>query len=284
MLDLVHENTKDPGDSSRITVTEALLRRDRWVVSVGLAVICLLSWWYIIAGASTGMSTIAVTTWEFPPPLRMPMTNSPWEASYWGIMLVMWWVMMIAMMVPSAAPMILLYARAHRNTQKDREQDSIIAPTGAFASGYLVCWLAFSAVATSLQWTLEQAGLFHSMLMWGTSSVLSGIFLIAAGVYQVTPLKNVCLKHCRSPLYFLMHHWRKSSVGAFRMGLEHGMYCVGCCWVLMALLFVGGSMNLVWIAGLAVFVLIEKLSRFGIWIGRASGALMLGSGLYLVVN
>ena len=196
----------------------------------------------------------------------------------------MWWVMMIAMMVPSAAPMILLYARAHRNTQKDREQDSIIAPTGAFASGYLVCWLAFSAVATSLQWTLEQAGLFHSMLMWGTSSVLSGIFLIAAGVYQVTPLKNVCLKHCRSPLYFLMHHWRKSSVGAFRMGLEHGMYCVGCCWVLMALLFVGGSMNLVWIAGLAVFVLIEKLSRFGIWIGRASGALMLGSGLYLVVN
>ena len=280
---LMREDTNDPRVSSRMTATEVLLRRDRWIVGAGLAVICVLSWGYIISGASTGMSTMAMTTWEFPPPLRIPTTESSWGASYWIVMLIMWWVMMIAMMVPSAAPMILLYARARRQTRKSRLQDSTIVPTGAFTSGYLVCWLAFSVIATSLQWTLEQAGLVHSLLMWSTSNTLSGIFLMAAGIYQLTPIKNVCLKHCRSPLHFLMHHWRETSFGVFRMGLEHGSFCVGCCWFLMVLLFVGGTMNLFWIAGLAVFVLIEKVSRFGMWIGRAAGVLMLGAGLYLVM-
>lgn len=272
-------NVSDP---STMTAIEAILRRDRWVVVAGLAAICGLSWWYILSGAGTGMSTTAMTTWDFPPPVHMPALETRWVASYWIIMLLMWWVMMVAMMIPSAAPMILLYARVHRNTNKNKPQSSVIVPTGAFVSGYLVCWIGFSIAATTLQWSLERAGLVHSMLMWSTSNLLSGVFLIVAGIYQATPLKNVCLKNCRSPLHFIMHHWRKSSGGAFRMGLEHGAYCVGCCWFLMALLFVGGTMNLVWIAGLAVFVLVEKLSPYGIWIGRATGVLMLGAGLYLL--
>ena len=264
------------------TVTESLLRRDRWIVGAGLTVICLLAWVYVIAGAGTGMSTLAMTTWQFPPPVHMPSMDSSWDWSYWTIMLFMWWVMMIAMMVPSAAPMILLYAQVHRHAQKQSQQQSMV-PTAAFAGGYMVAWLVFSMVAVLLQWGLEQAGVLHTMLMWSTNAVLSGCFLIAAGLYQLSPLKNVCLNHCRSPILFLSQHWRKTHLGAFRMGLEHGLYCVGCCWFLMALLFVGGIMNLVWIAGLAIFVLLEKLSRYGVWIGRVSGVLMMVVGLYLVL-
>ena len=139
-----------------------------------------------------------------------------------------------------------------------------------------------SAAATASQWLLEQAGLLHTMLMWSTSAVLSGIFLVAAGLYQLTPLKDVCLKHCRSPLHFLMHGFRTGASGAFRMGVEHGLYCVGCCWVLMVLLFVGGTMNLVWIAGLAIFVLIEKIAPQGIWFGRISGGVLVAAGAYLL--
>lgn len=264
------------------TTVEALLRRERWIIVGGLAVICLLSWLYIAAGAGTGMSTAAMTSWQFPPPALMPSMENTWGWSYWVIMLLMWWVMMIAMMVPSAAPMILLYARVQGNVAERGGRSSAIAPTAVFTAGYLAAWLGFSVAATSAQWLLEQAGLVHTMLMWSTSSTLSGVFLIAAGVYQMTPLKNVCLKHCRSPLHFLMHNMRKGVSGAFYMGIEHGAYCVGCCWVLMVLLFVGGTMNLVWIAGLAVFVLVEKIAPQGIWFGRVSGLVMIAAGVYLL--
>ena len=266
------------------TAAEALFRRERWIVGGGLVVICVLSWWYVISGAGTGMNTLSMTTWEFPPPLRVPPTEGSWEGTYWIIMLLMWWVMMVAMMTPSAAPMILLYAHVHRRSLKTGEQNSAIGPTSAFAGGYLACWLGFSIVAIALQWALEQAGLVHSMLMWSTSNVMSSAFLIAAGIYQLTPLKDLCLKHCRSPLHFLMHNWRKTPAGAFVMGFRHGAYCVGCCWFLMALLFVGGIMNLVWIAGLAIFVLVEKLSRHGVWMGRLSGLAMFAGGIYLLAN
>ena len=265
------------------TITEALLRRDRWIIGTGLTIICLLSWWYVVIGAGTGMSTIAMTTWEFPPPVRMGSMDTPWDLSYWVVMLVMWWVMMIAMMVPSAAPMILLYAHVHRHARKQSEFDESIIPSAAFASGYLLSWLVFSLAAVSLQWALERAGLLHAMLMWSTNTVLSGSFLIAAGVYQVSPLKSVCLKHCRSPVMFLTQHWRKGRLGALRMGWKHGFYCVGCCWFLMALLFVGGIMNLIWIAGLAIFVLVEKLTRYGAWIGRVAGIFMIAAGIYLLL-
>ena len=266
------------------TVTETLLRRDRWIIGAGLTIICLLSWWYLVNGAGTEMNTAAMTTWEFPPPVRMGSMNAVWDLSYWLLMLVMWWVMMIAMMVPSAAPMILLYAQVNRHGKKKSQSDDSIIPSAAFASGYLLSWLVFSMAAVILQWVLERAGLLHAMLMWSTSAVLSGSFLIAAGVYQMSPLKSVCLKHCRSPIMFLTQYWRKGRLGALRMGLEHGVYCVGCCWFLMALLFVGGIMNLVWVAGLAIFVLVEKLSRYGYWIGRASGFAMIAAGSYVLLQ
>ena len=267
-----------------MTATEALLRRDRLIVGGGLIVICLLSWLYIVAGAGTGMSTAAMSTWQFPPPVHTSGAAAPWGSSYWIIMALMWWVMMIAMMVPSAAPTILLYAQVQRHAQKKSHTVDAAIPTAAFVGGYLLAWFVFSLAATSLQWSLERGGLMHSMMMWSTNSVLSGSFLMAAGIYQLSPLKRVCLKNCRSSADFLSRHWRNGRFGAALMGLEHGLYCVGCCWFLMALLFVGGIMNLVWIAGLAIFVLIEKLAPFGYTIGRAFGFLMIASGAYLLLE
>ena len=266
-----------------MTATELLLRRDRLIIGTSLAVMCLLCWLYILTGVGTGISAVAMTTWQFPPPTLVSDAAAPWSPSYWIVMALMWWVMMIAMMVPSAAPMILLYARVHRHAQKKGQMDHAVIPIVEFVSGYLLAWLAFSLAATSLQWSLEQAGLMHTMMMWSTSSVLSGSLLMTAGIYQLSPLKSACLKHCRSPADFLSRRWRKDRLGAARMGLEHGLYCIGCCWFLMVLLFAGGIMNLVWIAGLAIFVLIEKLAPYGYWIGRASGFLVIAAGGYLLV-
>jgi len=266
------------------TATEALLRRDRLIVGVSLIVICVLSWLYLFAGAGTGMNPAAMSTWQFPPPAHSASAVAIWDPSYWIVMALMWWIMMIAMMVPSAAPTIFLYSRVYRHAWQKGQIDSAAVPTAAFLGGYLLAWLAFSVVATSFQWLLEQLGLLHAMMMWSTNSVLSGCFLIAAGVYQLSPLKNACLKQCRSPAEFISRRWRESRSGAARMGLEHGLYCVGCCWLLMALLFTGGIMNLVWIAGLAIFVLIEKLAPIGNSFGRALGLLMIAAGGYLLLN
>lgn len=266
-----------------LTTTEALLRHDRLIIGTGLAVICLLSWLYIITGAGTGMSTINMTTWRLPLPASANSAAVPWSLLYLIIMACMWWVMMIAMMVPSAAPMILLYTRVYRHAQKTGQMDPVVIPAAAFASGYLLTWLVFSLAATALQYSLEQAGLMHTMMMWITNSVLSGSFLMIAGIYQLSSLKNICLKHCRLPADYLYRHWRRGRLGAVRMGLEHGLYCVGCCWALMALLFVGGVMNLVWIAGIALFVLIEKLAQNGYWFGRVSGLSMIIAGGYLLL-
>jgi predicted metal-binding membrane protein len=265
-----------------LTPAEALLRRERVLVWLCLGLICLMSWWYLLAGAGTGMSTLAMTTWQFPPPIYNSSGDSAWPLAYWWLMILMWWVMMIAMMVPSAAPMILLYARVFRHNQKGQQASPVLAPTSAFLFGYLLAWLLFSVAASVLQWGLEQVGLVHGMMMWSNSHLLSAVFLLAAGAYQLSPLKNACLSHCRNPVSFLSAHWRKGASGALRMGVDHGLYCVGCCWFLMLLLFVGGIMNLVWIAGLAIFVLLEKLLPQGPWIARASGGLMLFSGAYLL--
>ena len=266
-----------------ITATEILLRRDRLIVAAGLILICLMCWLYLVGGAGTGMSTAEMSTWQFPPPVTMSNAAAPWASSYWIVMVLMWWIMMIAMMVPSAAPTVLLYARVYRYAQTKGQISSAVIPTAAFVGGYLLAWCAFSLVATSLQWSFEQAGLMDAMMMWSTNTVLSGSFLLAAGVYQLSPLKGACLQHCRSPADFLSRHWRKGRSGAVLMGLEHGFYCVGCCWFLMALLFVGGIMNLVWIAGLAIFVLLEKLAPYGHVIARASGLLMIAAGGYLLL-
>ena len=265
-----------------MTATEALLRRERLVVAACMLVICSLSWWYVFAGAGTGMSTLAMTTWQFPPPIY-PTSASAWPLFYWCLMIVMWWVMMIAMMLPSASPTVLLYARVHRHNRSQAGNQEAVVPALAFVAGYLLAWLVFSLVVTTLQWALEQLGLVHGMMMWSSNRSLSGLFLLAAGLYQFSPLKTVCLTHCQSPAAFLSRHWRSGRLGALRMGVVHGAYCVGCCWSLMLLLFAGGIMNLVWIAGLALLVLVEKLVPGGDRLARLSGGVMLLVGAWLLL-
>ena len=266
-----------------ITLTERLIRRDRAVSLAGLAALTLLAWVYVLDGAGTGMSVFNMTTFAFPPPVRPGLTEA-WGAGYWALMLAMWWVMMIATMIPSAAPMILLYARVSRHAQSKGQMADGVLPTFVFALGYLVAWLGFSTLATAAQWALERAGLLHQMLMWSTSATLTGVLLIAAGAYQFTPFKTVCLQHCRSPADYLSRHWRAGRAGAFRLGAVHGAWCLGCCWALMALLFAGGVMNLVWIAGLAIVVLIEKLAPRGEIFGQGLAVLMIGTGVWILLG
>ncbi|ODR98831.1 hypothetical protein AUC68_06445 [Methyloceanibacter methanicus] len=261
---------------------EALLRRESAVVTAALIVLILLAWLALLAGAGTGMSVVAMSGWWLP--MSLPAGESwPWTPHYWLIAFVMWAVMMVAMMLPSAAPMVLLYARVVRRA--DQQAASAEAPLSiaSFAGGYLSLWILFSILAVAVQFALERAGLM-TMMMSSRSALLSGALLIAAGVYQLTPLKAACLEHCRSPAAYLANHWRAGPMGAWRMGLEHGAYCVGCCAVLMLLLFVGGVMNLVWIAGLSLFVAIEKLAPFGPKLAKVLAVVLIGAGGALIAT
>ena len=251
---------------SDTSVLETVLRRDRWVVVAALVMVIIAAWIWIVFGAGTGTTAVAMTQMAGMPDMDMMMQRAVWTLGYAGLILAMWWVMMVAMMLPSATPMLLLFARANR-TQKLRDRPYVA--TGFFAAGYLTAWGGFSLLTAGLQWGLEQLDLLGPM-MTATNYWLGGVILLAAGLWQLTPLKGVCLRHCRSPLSFLAQQWRHGRLGAFRMGLEHGAYCVGCCWFLMGLLFFGGIMNLFWIAGLALFVLLEKTSR---WATGSAGSL-----------
>ena len=193
------------------------------------------------------------------------------------LLALMWWVMMIAMMVPSAAPVVLLYAQVHR-TKIDTGP-----PIGAFLFGYLLCWLFFSLVAAAVQSWLQATALASPMTMKLHANEAAGGLLIAAGVYQLSPLKDACLGKCRSPAQFLSRHYRPGAAGALRMGALHGAYCVGCCWLLMALLFVGGVMNIAWIAALAIIVAGEKLLPGGTLLAKALGAALVIGGLALLL-
>lgn len=247
------------------SLIEGVLRRDRLLVVFGLLLVVVLSWAYLLAGAGM-MQEMG--------DMLMPMSAQLWTLGYALVVLIMWAVMMAAMMLPSAAPMILLFATIARRRS---ERGEPATASGAFAFGYLAVWAAFSVAATALQFGLEKAALLSPM-MESTSIVLAGVVLIAAGIYQWTPLKQACLRYCRSPLDFIIAHWRPGARGAFLMGLRHGVVCVGCCWMLMLLLFVGGVMNFAWIAGIALFVLVEKLSPAGHWIGRGAGVLLIAWG------
>jgi len=195
-------------------------------------------------------------------------------------MTLMWWVMMIGMMVPSAAPMVLLFGGVTRRRLPDERPALRVA---LFVAGYLAAWAAFSAAAASVQWALTTMGLVSSMELTATRRV--GALVIAlAGVYQLVPLKNLCLRHCRSPAEFLSSHWRAGSAGAWRMGIAHGAFCVGCCWLLMGLLFFAGVMNLLWVAALGAFVLLEKVVPRGEWLARASGVTLLAFAAYLLAT
>lgn len=247
------------------STADRAVRNDRILVISGVLVVVVLSWAYLFAGAGT-MQEMG--------DMLMPTSSAPWTFRHALLMLVMWAVMMAAMMLPSAVPMILLYATIARGRHARGER---VAVSGIFVLGYIAIWTAFSLGAVALQFGLEKAAMLSPM-METTSVTLAAAVLIAAGIYQWTPLKQACLRRCRSPLDFVLTHWRNGAGGAFVMGVQHGVYCVGCCWLLMLLLLVGGVMNPVWIAGLAVLVLVEKLAPAGHWIGRGAGALLIGWG------
>jgi predicted metal-binding membrane protein len=252
---------------SETTVLETVLRRDRVVVVAALIAVIAAAWIWIVLGAGTGSTAVAMTQMAGMPDMDMMMERAVWTPAYAGLIFAMWWAMMVAMMLPGATPMLLLFARVNRS---QKAKDRPYVPTGTFAAGYLVAWGGFSLLAAGLQWGLEQLELLGPM-MTATNCWLGGAILLAAGLWQLTPLKGVCLRHCRSPLSFLVQQWRAGRLGAFRMGLEHGAYCLGCCWFLMGLLFFGGIMNLFWIAGLACFILLEKTIPMGHWFGRIAG-------------
>lgn len=240
---------------------EWVLKRSSGVILTSLIVVIIFAWAYIVGGAGMEMD-------------RMTGASNlimQWTTDYFLLMLVMWFVMMVAMMLPSAAPMILLFSAISR---KNYENDGTVVPTSIFITGYVVAWGGFSVVATFLQWRLEKLALLTPM-MESASLPLGSALLFSAGIYQLTPLKHTCLRHCRSPIDYFGHSWRGGKTGALIMGLKHGLFCIGCCWVLMLLLFYGGIMNLMWIIGLAFFVLLEKVTPVGHWIGRFSGIILI---------
>ncbi|MBK5205923.1 MAG: DUF2182 domain-containing protein [Polaromonas sp.] len=250
-----------------------IYRRDRRVVLAGLAGVTALSWVYLMYMAQ-GMNAMPMSMTD----MSIPQWQ-PWSAVEFALILLMWVVMMVAMMVPSASPMILTFTAINRRQAKG---DAIV-PTAAFVTGYLVVWSAFSLVATLAQWGLHQAALLSPMMI-GTSPLLGGILLIAAGAFQWSGLKQACLSKCRTPLGFLLNEWRDGSTGAMVMGLRHGLYCTGCCWALMALLFVGGVMNMLWVAAIAVFVLVEKIAPQELHVARIAGLGLIAWGGWMLLH
>ena len=231
-------------------------------VSSGLIVWfpALLGWLLLYWGA-TNMDSAAAQ-------LTMPMSD--WSAANWLAVFIMWAVMMAAMMLPTAMPMVSVFGILNKSRGE-------AGRTVAFVAGYVALWTAFGAAATGAQWTLQAKGLLSPMIV-SMSPVLSAALLMIAGVFQFTPLKQACLRACRSPLGFLLTDWRRGLWGAARMGVRHGLYCLGCCWALMTLLFVGGVMNLLWIAALTLLVAMEKLAPKGDILAKALGALVIGAG------
>jgi len=265
-----------------------LLRRDRLAVAAALIVVTLLAWAYLLwlsaQMAADGMTAMADMPGMDMSAMAGAMAPSirAWAPADFAFMFAMWAVMMVGMMTPSVAPMLLLYAGVGR---KAAESGTPFASTGWFFAGYLAVWTAFSALATLAQWALTALALLTPM-MATSSATLGGIVLITAGLYQWTPLKETCLRSCQAPLAFLMAHggFRDQPLGALRLGIAHGGYCLGCCFALMALLFVGGIMNVLWIAGLTILVLLEKIVPAGLLIPRISGALIGAAGIWLLVQ
>ena len=253
------------------TTLETLLTRDRLLVASSLVVLVGLAWLYMVHMA------------QEMPQSGMQMTMP--HMHRWGLidlllLFIMWVVMMVAMMVPTAAPMLLLFATINR---RKHAQAGPLVSTGAFLLGYLLVWTGFSAVIAVLQWGLHAAALL-SPLMVSSSPTLGGVILVAAGICQWTALKSRCLQHCRSPLGFFMTEWREGQRGALLMGLQHGSYCVGCCWLLMAVLFVTGAMNLLWITAITMLVLVEKVVPRGPLVGRVAGLGLVFWGVSLLAR
>lgn len=251
----------------------SLPQKQRIAVWTALLLVAALAWAYLVWMARA---------------MEMPMDGAmaqaagvrPWTAGDFWMMFVMWAVMMVGMMLPTAIPMTLIYAAVARRAQ---ERGQYVAPTILFVNGYLLMWTLFSVGATLLQWALDQAALLSPMMV-ATSPALGAGILIAAGIYQFTPAKDACLDHCRSPAMFISEHWRAGPSGALRMGMRHGAFCLGCCWALMLLLFFGGVMNLLWIAAITLFVLLEKVLPQGARGGRWTGAAMAAVGVAMLLR
>ena len=257
-------------------MNSSIIRPDSWrgeylAVVTGLFGVTALAWAYLVQMAA-GMDSMNIH-------MAMPHMQT-WGAADILMLFLMWAVMMVGMMLPTALPMTLVFTTVHRERRK---RGGSAVPTGVFVLGYVAVWTLFSALAALLQWGLHDAALLSPMMV-STSALFGGGLFIAAGVFQWTPLKSVCLDHCRTPLGFLMTEWREGYRGAWVMGLRHGLFCTGCCWVLMALLFVGGVMNLLWVAAIAAFVLVEKVAPAGALLGRLSGVLMAGFGLWMIAG
>ena len=271
-------------NTANSTAVESFIQRDKIITIIAIAILVGATFTYTVLGVGMNMSAIQMTPGLGQSQMSMPnmsamknmaATPAVWTFNYSVLMFFMWWTMMIAMMLPSASPMILLYTALIRRTKKAK---SIIRQVTSFICGYLLAWAAFSLFAAALQSQLELRDWMSPMMMEATNIYLAAGILIAAGVYQLTPLKTVCLEKCRQPASFLANYKNTWVNSPLRIGLVHGFYCVGCCWFLMGLLFFGGIMNLYWIVGLIIFVAIEKLHEKGVIFGKilGGGAIFLG--------
>jgi len=267
-------------------VLAKILERERLIVATFLLLASGLAWLWLARMSQGGMPFSSGSGGMDMQGMDMPGMSpaggapSPSFNAYFPGAALMWFVMMVAMMLPSASPMILIYDRVARQNAK---ATTALAPTFVFAGVYVAVWGAVSLVAAALQWALATRGLISADTLALRQGWIAGGLLIAAGLYQATPLKRACLSSCRSPLSFLMSGWRPGWRGAVRLGLSHGLYCLGCCWMLMTLLFVGGVMNPVLVVVLALVVLIEKVAPFGKWVSLAIAGLAVGAGLWLLV-
>jgi predicted metal-binding membrane protein len=246
--------------------------RNNGLVIAGLVGVIVCAWAYVLT-ASLDMNgrMDGASAW---------MMEGTWDARYLLLIFLMWAAMMVAMMLPSALPTIFIFHKAVRNDPQVRSPGRRML---SFAAGYIAAWSGFSVGASLLQWGLAEAALLSPMMVSASPS-LGGAILVVAGVYQWTPLKYACLRHCRSPLAFLAEHWRPGMPGALQLGLRHGLYCVGCCWALMLLLFVGGVMSLLWIGSITAFVLLEKLAPHGVQGGRLSGLALVLVGAWVLIS
>jgi predicted metal-binding membrane protein len=247
-------------------------RRERILVGLCIAVLTGLSWAYLVRldrEMCLGMGATAKAAASL-------AVNFYWTPADRWLNFAMWAVMMVGMMAPSAAPMVMLFAAARAGKGKHAAASVLL-----FSLGYAAVWTLFSAGATMAQWGLQQKAMLSAMIAVASPRA-AGVILVAAGAYQLSPWKGKCLMHCRSPLGFLLAHWRGGNAGAFRMGFGHGVYCLGCCWALMLVLFAVGVMNLVWVAGLSVLIFLEKVGPAGPWIARVSGAALVVAGVMVM--
>lgn len=254
-------------------------RFERTIIAAGLGLLVLLAWWWLWRGAGMGMSGLQMTQLALFPHRQLdPMAGMPEPTLTYAAVAAMWWVMMIAMMTPAVTPLVMLYRRVAQHHAGDTSQWQV-ASAFWLLLGYLLAWFAFALLAAALQFALRDSALISGMVFWSRSGWLSAALLIGAGLYQLSPWKQRCLAQCRGPVNFLTRHARPGIPGALRLGLLHGAWCIGCCGVLMLLLFVGGVMNLVWIALLSLLVLAEKVLPAGAFVARLAGVFLVAWGL-----